>query len=52
MSLMSATLYERNLIKIIINFGSRFGPASRHCFRDGLQTIRNSVVDFSGRIMG
>ena len=30
MSLIGATLYERNLIKISINFGSRFGPVSRH----------------------
>ena len=35
MSLMSATLYERNLIKTSINFGSRFGLVSRHWFRDG-----------------
>ena len=30
MSLISTTLYERNLIKISSNFGSRFDPVFRH----------------------
>ena len=30
MSLISATLYERNLIQISINSGSRFGHVSRY----------------------
>ena len=35
MSLMSPTLFEQNLIKISINFGSKFSPAFRHSFKDG-----------------
>ena len=36
MSLISVALYEQNFIEISINFGSRFGPVSRHRFSDGL----------------
>ena len=34
-SLISAPLYERNLIKVSINIGSKLGPVSRHWFKDG-----------------